>query len=85
MAQVKNMAKKPRRDILRVAAALAAVCCLTASAGIRVYADKFVIAPGETRELTLNMECDSACYRGFQIDMALPEGTGWLKPQDSGR
>lgn len=44
MAQVKNMAKKPRRDILRVAAALAAVCCLTASAGIRVYADKFVIA-----------------------------------------
>lgn len=74
MAQVKNMAKKPRRDILRVAAALAAVCCLTASAGIRVYADKFVIAPGETRELTLNMECDSACYRGFQIDMALPEG-----------
>lgn len=76
------MTKRLRFDISRVAAALAAVCCLTANAGIRVYADKFVIAPGETKELTLNMECDSVDYRGFQLDIALPDGLT-VVPADS--
>ena len=53
---------------------LLTVCGAVCRAGIAVHADKFVIAPGETREVTLEMDCDSAEYRGFQLDVTLPAG-----------